>query len=119
MDSSTRNGNKNNKIGMRERIGAASAVMLVLSMVGTTTGFSVAQSTLFTNRCSRDVSKSLILMRLSSPKEDEDATEATEDRVSDQTTFDDAGRSLMDEQDMKRMQAMGDFDVNPNVRKKF
>jgi hypothetical protein len=34
----------------------------------------------------------------------------------DRTSFDEAGRSLLDEQDMKRMDAMGDFDVNPNVR---
>ena len=33
----------------------------------------------------------------------------------DRTSFDDAGRSLLDEQDMKRMNEMGDFDVNPNV----
>jgi hypothetical protein len=32
------------------------------------------------------------------------------------TTFDQAGKSLMDEQDNKRMEAMGDFDANPNVR---
>jgi hypothetical protein len=34
----------------------------------------------------------------------------------DRTSFDEAGRSLLDEQDMKRMNEMGDFDVNPNVR---
>jgi hypothetical protein len=33
------------------------------------------------------------------------------------TTFDQAGKSLMDEQDNKRMEAMGDFDANPNVRR--
>jgi hypothetical protein len=33
----------------------------------------------------------------------------------DRTSFDDAGRSLLDEQDTKRMNEMGDFDVNPNV----
>ena len=35
----------------------------------------------------------------------------------DRTSFDEAGRSLLDEQDMKRMNEMGDFDVNPNVRR--
>jgi hypothetical protein len=32
------------------------------------------------------------------------------------TTFDQAGKSLMDEQDNQRMEAMGDFDANPDVR---
>jgi hypothetical protein len=35
--------------------------------------------------------------------------------IIDRTSFDDAGRSLLDEQDMKRMNEMGDFDENPNV----
>jgi hypothetical protein len=36
--------------------------------------------------------------------------------VPQRTTFDQAGKSLMDEQDNKRMEAMGDFDANPDVR---
>ena len=31
------------------------------------------------------------------------------------TTFDDAGKSLIDEEDYKRMESMGDFDLNPDV----
>jgi hypothetical protein len=31
------------------------------------------------------------------------------------TSFDQAGASLIEEEDRKRMEAMGDFDVNPNV----
>lgn len=31
------------------------------------------------------------------------------------TTFDEAGKSLIDEEDYKRMEAMGDFDLNPDV----
>jgi hypothetical protein len=31
------------------------------------------------------------------------------------TTFDEAGRSLVEEEDTKRMEAMGDYDLNPNV----
>jgi hypothetical protein len=32
------------------------------------------------------------------------------------TTFDEAGRSLVEEEDTKRMEAMGDYDLIPNVR---
>lgn len=35
---------------------------------------------------------------------------------SDRTTFDQAGASLIEEQDRKRMEEMGDFDANPAVR---
>jgi hypothetical protein len=31
------------------------------------------------------------------------------------TTFDEAGKSLIDEEDSKRMDAMGDYDLNPDV----
>lgn len=31
------------------------------------------------------------------------------------TSFDQAGAGLIEEEDRKRMEAMGDFDVNPNV----
>lgn len=31
------------------------------------------------------------------------------------TTFDEAGKSLVDEEDNKRMEAMGDYDLNPDV----
>lgn len=32
------------------------------------------------------------------------------------TSFDQAGASLIEEEDIKRMETMGDFDSNPNVR---
>ena len=38
-----------------------------------------------------------------------------EDDSPKSTSFDDAGRSLVDEEDKKRMEEMGDFDSNPNV----
>ena len=41
---------------------------------------------------------------------------STDDATIDRTSFDEAGRSLLDEQDLKRMDSMGDFDKNPNVR---
>jgi hypothetical protein len=54
----------------------------------------------------------------SSPKDKTDDVSPSEPSAAssvDRTTFDEAGRSLVDEQDMKRMDAMGDFDANPNV----
>ena len=54
-------------------------------------------------------------VRFSSPQED---TDEGDDRMKNRTTFDQAGRGLMDEQDNKRMEAMGDFDANPDVREK-
>jgi hypothetical protein len=51
-----------------------------------------------------------------SPALDDDSVTVTAATPTiDRTSFDDAGRSLLDEQDMKRMNEMGDFDVNPNV----
>ena len=47
--------------------------------------------------------------------DDSATTTAAATPIIDRTSFDDAGRSLLDEQDMKRMNEMGDFDVNPNV----
>ena len=37
--------------------------------------------------------------------------------VAERTSFDDAGASLMDQADQKRMEEMGDFDANPAVRR--
>ena len=52
----------------------------------------------------------------SSAMDDDTITTATAATPNiDRTSFDDAGRSLLDEEDMKRMNEMGDFDVNPNV----
>ena len=42
------------------------------------------------------------------------STEPNEDDI-DRTTFDQAGASLIEEEDRKRMEEMGDFDVNPAV----
>lgn len=44
-------------------------------------------------------------------KSDEDASAPG----SSSKSFDDAGRSLVDEEDQKRMEEMGDFDDNPSV----
>jgi hypothetical protein len=38
------------------------------------------------------------------------------DAAVDRTTFDQAGASLIEEDDQKRMEQMGDFDLNPAVR---
>lgn len=38
------------------------------------------------------------------------------DDIVDRTSFDQAGRSLIEEEDQKRMEQMGDFDSNPAVR---
>lgn len=35
--------------------------------------------------------------------------------ILDRTTFDQAGASLIEEEDRKRLEAMGDFDSNPTV----
>ena len=51
----------------------------------------------------------------SSASDDDSKTATAATPTIDRTSFDDAGRSLLDEQDMKRMNEMGDFDVNPNV----
>lgn len=42
--------------------------------------------------------------------------EVEDDAVVDRTTFDQAGASLIEEDDQKRMEQMGDFDANPAVR---
>lgn len=41
--------------------------------------------------------------------------EKSDDENVDRTTFDQAGRSLIEEEDMKRLQQMGDYDSNPDV----
>ena len=38
-----------------------------------------------------------------------------EDEKIERTTFDQAGKSLIDEEDKKRLEQMGDFDANPDV----
>jgi len=35
----------------------------------------------------------------------------------ERTSFDQAGRSLIEEEDQQRMEQMGDFDLNPDVRR--
>jgi len=40
----------------------------------------------------------------------------TDDQEVKRTSFDQAGRSLVDEEDQKRIEEMGDFDENPSVR---
>jgi hypothetical protein len=42
--------------------------------------------------------------------------EEKEDNTARSSSFDEAGRSLVDEDDQKRMEEMGDFDSNPDVR---
>lgn len=37
------------------------------------------------------------------------------DKIIARTTFDEAGKSLIAEEDNKRMEAMGDYDLNPDV----
>jgi len=46
------------------------------------------------------------------------ATDKEEEEVEEPkfTSFDDAGRTLIDEDDTKKMEAMGDYDENPMVR---
>jgi hypothetical protein len=41
--------------------------------------------------------------------------EVEDDAAVDRTTFDQAGASLIEEDDQKRMEQMGDFDLNPSV----
>jgi len=53
----------------------------------------------------------------SSPEKQEENQE--EDVEPSRTTFDQAGASLIDEEDKKRMEEMGEFDSNPNVRNKI
>lgn len=50
----------------------------------------------------------------SAVSDDDSITATAATPTIDRTSFDDAGRSLLDEQDLKRMNEMGDFDVNPN-----
>ena len=53
------------------------------------------------------------------PAEPEQATtpaEAEEETVIRRTSFDQAGASLIEEEDRKRLEEMGDFDSNPSVR---
>ena len=40
-----------------------------------------------------------------------------DDGTVDRTSFDQAGKSLIEEEDRQRMEQMGDFDTNPDVRK--
>lgn len=42
--------------------------------------------------------------------------EKEEESVVQRTSFDQAGKSLVEEEDKKRLDEMGDFDSNPNVR---
>jgi hypothetical protein len=52
----------------------------------------------------------------SAAADDSTETNASQSVLPQRTTFDQAGKSLMDEQDNQRMEAMGDFDANPDVR---
>jgi len=51
--------------------------------------------------------------RFSSSKKEQ---EEEEDTAVQRTSFDQAGASLIQEEDTKRMESMGDFDSNPDVR---
>src|SRR3569832_1997358 len=42
---------------------------------------------------------------------------AEDEQKVDRTTFDQAGASLIEEEDRARMEQMGDFDANPSVRR--
>ena len=46
---------------------------------------------------------------------DESSDDSKEEAI-DRTSFDQAGRSLMEEEDQQRLEQMGDFDSNPEVR---
>lgn len=103
---------------MRQR--TLEAVVMLLLSTRSTAGFSVVPFTLCpSRRCSSraGVSERPTIIRLSSSNQ-QDEDEIKDRKSIDPTTFDEAGRSLMDEQDEKRMQAMGDFDANPNVRER-
>jgi hypothetical protein len=78
----------------------------------------VNRSPLFRRQLDDPVMQKLYLSSSPNDKNTDEASppESTSASSVDRTTFDEAGRSLLDEQDMKRMDAMGDFDVNPNVR---
>lgn len=52
----------------------------------------------------------------SSNKHINENEELEEETSMERTSFDQAGRSLMDEEDRQRMEQMGDFDLNPSVR---
>ena len=75
--------------------------------------FSVAPPLMRVN--SRSVIANNIRCWQSSPKKNE-PDEQDEDVLVERTSFDQAGRSLIEEEDQKRMEQMGDFDSNPNVR---
>ena len=68
-----------------------------------------------TENDNNDASSSSAEAKNSAALDDDSATSSATMPTVDRTSFDDAGRSLIDEQDMKRMNEMGDFDVNPNV----
>ena len=51
----------------------------------------------------------------SSPKNKEQEGKE-EESLEPRTSFDQAGKSLVEEEDKKRLDSMGDFDSNPNVR---
>jgi hypothetical protein len=59
--------------------------------------------------------KLLQILYLSSPHTSSDNNQSESEEKVIRTTFDEAGKSLIDEEDAKRMEAMGDYDLNPDV----
>lgn len=49
---------------------------------------------------------------------EDSSNSSSEEEIRKSTSFDDAGRSLIEEEDKKRMEEMGDFDSNPEVSSK-
>jgi hypothetical protein len=47
--------------------------------------------------------------------DDNEEGEDDDEKEIRRTTFDQAGKSLIDEEDQKRLEQMGDFDANPAV----
>jgi len=85
--------------------------MILLTIVAITLfeGTGVEAWTTVSNVCHRHPSLARALhhrsWHLSSTKEDEDTTDEVQ-----RTSFDDAGKSLIEEEDQKRLDQMGDFD---------
>lgn len=80
--------------------------------------FAVGGSTVQQTRSCFRTARSTCRRFSSSQEKDQDEEKAdSEDETEIQrTSFDQAGASLIEEEDNKRMESMGDFDANPNVR---
>ena len=58
----------------------------------------------------------LLTSRCWSSPTNKEQEEKEEESMVQRTSFDQAGKSLVEEEDKKRLDEMGDFDSNPNVR---